>query len=68
MNIDEQVELLMQGTEYGDKELKKAMTSELRQRLIEAQKEDRPLRVYCGFAFRPYDYHAKTPPVSRPGA
>ena len=25
MNIDEQVELLMQGTEYGDEELKKAM-------------------------------------------
>ena len=26
MNIEEQVELLMQGTEYGDEELKKAMT------------------------------------------
>ena len=28
MNIDEQVELLMQGTEYGDEELKKAMTAD----------------------------------------
>ena len=37
MNIDEQVALLMQGSEYGDEELKKAMAGELRQRLIEAQ-------------------------------
>ena len=43
MNIEEQVELLMQGTEYGDEELKKAMTHELRQRLLEAQNESRPL-------------------------
>ena len=31
MNIDEQVALLMQGTEYGDEDLKKAMTAELRE-------------------------------------
>ena len=49
MNIDEQVELLMQGTEYGDEELKKAMTAELRQRLLDAEQERRSLRVYCGF-------------------
>ena len=36
MNIDEQVELLMLGTEYGDEELKKAMTHELHQRLMDA--------------------------------
>ena len=57
MNIDEQVELLMQGTEYGDEELKKAMTKELRERLIEAQKEGRPLRVYCGFDPTHVDLH-----------
>ncbi len=57
MNIEEQIELLMQGTEYGDEELKKAMTSELRQRLLEAQKEGRPLRVYCGFDPRTSDLH-----------
>ena len=57
MNIEEQVELLMQGTEYGDEELKKAMTSELRQRLLEAQKEDRALRVYCGFDPTSTDLH-----------
>ena len=49
MSIDEQVEFLMQGTEYGDDELKQAMTRELRQRLVEAEQEGRPLRVYCGY-------------------
>jgi tyrosyl-tRNA synthetase len=57
MTIDEQVEYLMQGTEYGDDELKKAMSVELRQRLIEAEKEKRPLRIYCGFDPRTSDLH-----------
>jgi len=57
MRIDEQVALLMQGTEYGDKELKGNMTNELRQRLIEAENEHRPLRVYCGFDPRTSDLH-----------
>jgi tyrosyl-tRNA synthetase len=57
MTIDEQVEYLMQGTEYGDDELKKAMAGELRQRLIEAEKEKRPLRIYCGFDPRTSDLH-----------
>jgi tyrosyl-tRNA synthetase len=57
MNIDEQVELLMQGTEYGDEELKQAMQRELRERLVEAQKDGRPLRVYCGFDPRTSDLH-----------
>src|SRR5512136_2678308 len=49
MIIDEQVEYLMQGTEYGDEDLKQAMKNELRQRLAEARLEGRPLRVYCGY-------------------
>jgi tyrosyl-tRNA synthetase len=57
MTIDEQVALLMQGTEYGDAALKQAMTDELRQRLIESQTEGRPLRVYCGFDPRTSDLH-----------
>src|SRR3972149_261276 len=57
MNIEEQVELLMQGTEYGDDELKRAMASELRQRLEDAHKEGRPLRVYCGFDPTSTDLH-----------
>ena len=35
MKIDEQVELLMQGTEYGDEALKQAMATELRERLLD---------------------------------
>src|ERR1700690_2241432 len=57
MNIDEQVELLMQGTEYGDEVLKRAMASELRSRLLESQKERRPLRVYCGYDPTSIDLH-----------
>lgn len=57
MNIEEQVELLMQGTEYGDEELKKAMTNELRERLVLAEKQGRPLRVYCGYDPTSTDLH-----------
>ena len=57
MNIEEQVELLMQGTEYGDEELKKAMTNELRHRLIDAHNQGRALRVYCGYDPTSTDLH-----------
>ncbi|HSM70280.1 MAG TPA: tyrosine--tRNA ligase [Anaerolineales bacterium] len=57
VNIEAQVELLMQGTEYGDEELKQAMTNELRHRLLEAEKEKRPLRVYCGYDPTSTDLH-----------
>ena len=57
MSIDEQVELLMQGTEYGDHELKKVMTAELRERLEIAKKEGQPLRVYCGYDPTSTDLH-----------
>lgn len=57
MNIAEQIELLMQGTEYGDQDLKQAMANELRERLVEAQKEGRPLRVYCGYDPTSTDLH-----------
>ena len=57
MTIDEQVEYLMRGTEYGDDALKQVMADELRQRLIEAEKEGRSLRVYCGYDPRTADLH-----------
>jgi len=57
MTLDEQLDLLMQGTEYGDKNLHQAMRNELRERLTEAAKEGRPLRVYCGFDPRTSDLH-----------
>ena len=57
MNIDEQVALLMQGTEYGDDDIKKNMAAELKQRLIQAEKEKRPLRIYCGYDPTKADLH-----------
>jgi tyrosyl-tRNA synthetase len=55
--IENQVNLLMQGAEYGDDELKQAMRAELRQRLLEARQAGRPLRVYCGYDPRKADLH-----------
>jgi len=57
LTIDEQVALLMQGTEYGDVALASAMERELSERLVEADREGRPLRVYCGFDPRTADLH-----------
>lgn len=57
MTIDEQVAQLMQGTEYGDENLKQAMAGELCERLLEAEEEGRPLRVYCGYDPSTTDLH-----------
>lgn len=57
MNIDDQVALLMKGTEYGDEGLQEVMAKELRERLLAAEKEGRPLRVYCGYDPRTTDLH-----------
>ena len=57
IDVEEQVAYLMRGTEYGDEALKQAMADELRQRLIEAQQEGRPLRVYCGYDPTRSDLH-----------
>ncbi len=53
LSLDEQVNLLMQGTAYGDEALARNMRAELLERL----KESRPLRVYCGFDPRTSDLH-----------
>lgn len=57
ISIDEQVAILMQGTEYGDEQIKQAMAQELRERLLEVEKEGRRLRIYCGFDPRTSDLH-----------
>jgi tyrosyl-tRNA synthetase len=57
MPINDQVDLLMQGTSYGDESLRDAMAGELRERLIRADQEGRTLRVYCGFDPRTSDLH-----------
>ncbi len=55
--IDEQVTILMNGSEFGDEHTKRTMTVELRQRLIDAKREKRPLRVYCGYDVTAPDIH-----------
>ena len=51
--VDEQLAILMQGTEFGDEEIGRVMQNELRVRLSEG----RPLRVYCGFDPTAPDIH-----------
>jgi tyrosyl-tRNA synthetase len=57
MTIEQQVRVLMQGTEYGDAQLSVRMAAELGERLKEAARAGRPLRVYCGFDPRTADLH-----------
>lgn len=57
VSIEEQVDLLMSGAEYGDPETRETMRRELRDRLVEAQAAGRPLRVYCGYDPRKPDLH-----------
>jgi len=47
----------MQGADYGDEQVKKAMAAELKERLLEAEKEKRPLKVYCGYDPTAPDLH-----------
>ncbi len=55
--IDEQVDILMSGAEYGDPQTKETMRKELHARLTTAEKDGRVLRVYCGYDPRTADLH-----------
>lgn len=55
--IDEQLDVLMSGAEYGDPEIRENMRRALRERLQEAAQEGRSLRVYCGYDPRKPDLH-----------
>jgi len=56
-SIDKQVSIYMQGSEFGDPQIKEMMTGELKQKLVEASAEGRPLRVYCGYDVTAPDIH-----------
>jgi tyrosyl-tRNA synthetase len=56
-SIDKQVTILMHGSEFGDPQIKEMMTRELRQKLVEAKAEGRPLRIYCGYDVTAPDLH-----------
>lgn len=51
--VEEQMRILMAGTEFGDESTRITMERELRARL----QEDRPLRVYCGYDPTRVDLH-----------
>lgn len=53
MDIEQQLNLLMQGTEYGDANLERSMEEELRGLL----QEKRQLKVYCGYDPTSADLH-----------
>lgn len=57
VSIDEQVDVLMSNTGYGDDQTRDIMRQELRERLLLAEREGRPLRVYCGYDPRTTDLH-----------
>ena len=57
MRLEDQVAVLMQGTEYGDEHVKEAMRDELFARLQQAEKEGRPLKIYCGYDPTKADLH-----------
>jgi tyrosyl-tRNA synthetase len=56
-DVDNQISIYMQGSEYGDIETRASMTKELRQRLIDIESEGRQLRVYCGYDVTAPDIH-----------
>ncbi len=55
--IEEQVEVLMSGTAYGDPDTRENMAKDLHKRMQDCQQEGRPLRVYCGYDPRTADLH-----------
>ncbi len=56
-SIDKQVSIYMHGAEFGDSQIQEMMAKELRQRLVEAKAEGRPLRIYCGYDVTAPDIH-----------
>jgi len=57
ITIDEQMAILMRGAEFGEEQIKEHMRQELRQRLIESERDGRPLRIYCGYDPTAPDIH-----------
>jgi len=56
-SVTEQIAIFMDGTEYGDENLKNSMQFELEKRLRQREKEGQPLRVYCGYDVTGPDLH-----------
>ncbi len=57
LSVDEQLEILMRGVEYGDSQIYETMRAELRERLELSMRTGVPLRVYCGYDPTAPDLH-----------
>ncbi|MCX6019229.1 MAG: tyrosine--tRNA ligase [Chloroflexi bacterium] len=57
LSLDEQVALLMQGTDFGDETLARTMARELRTRLEKSRETGKPLKIYTGYDPRTSDLH-----------
>jgi tyrosyl-tRNA synthetase len=55
--VEEQLAILMRGVEFGDQTTRINMEAELAARLAESRRDDRPLRIYCGFDPTASDLH-----------
>ena len=55
--VEQQLAILMRGVEFGDETTRANMEAELRQRLAESARDNKPLRVYCGFDPTKPDLH-----------
>jgi tyrosyl-tRNA synthetase len=47
--VEEQMQILMRGVDFGDVQTRQNMEKELRARLERSERNGKPLRVYCGF-------------------
>lgn len=55
--VDEQMQILMRGVDFGDAQTYKNMEAELRQRLEDSRDSGKPLKVYCGYDPSSPDLH-----------
>lgn len=55
--VDQQMQILMRGVDFGDKLTYSNMERELRERLQESYDTGRPLKVYCGYDPSSTDLH-----------
>ena len=55
--VDEQMQILMRGVDFGDELTYINMERELRERLQESYDTGRPLKVYCGYDPSSPDLH-----------
>lgn len=55
--VDEQMQILMRGVDFGDEQTLQNMEKELRVRIERSRETGKPLRVYCGFDPTSSDLH-----------